>query len=90
MSYQEMLLQVEMLPASVATVIITVLGVAFLWFINRSVARMDKSVEKFELKMDEIEDKLNDILVRLIKHDNQRENHESRIIKLEQRKNRGN
>jgi hypothetical protein len=84
------LLQVEMLPASVATVVITVLGIAFLWFINRSVGRMDRSVDKFESKMDQIEDKLNDILGRLTKHDLKSEEHEKRLLKLEQRKNRGN
>jgi hypothetical protein len=49
---------------------------------------MDKSFDKFEEKMDHIEERLNDLLTRLTKHDLKREDHESRILKLEQRKNR--
>jgi Na+/phosphate symporter len=89
MSYHAILLQVENLPPAVAAVIISVLGFAFLWFFNRSIARMDKSFDKFEEKMDHIEERLNDLLTRLTKHDLKREDHESRILKLEQRKNRG-
>lgn len=90
MSYHAILLQVENLPPAVAAVIISVLGLAFLWFFNRSIARMDKSVDKFEDKMDQIEEKLNHILERLIKHDAKSEAHEQRLLKLEQqRKNRG-
>jgi hypothetical protein len=88
MNYHAILLQVENLPPAVAAVLISVLGLAFLWFFNRSIARMDRSFDKFEEKMDHIEDKLNDILNRLTKHDLKREDHESRILKLEQRKNR--
>lgn len=88
MSYHAILLQIENLPPAVAAILISILGMAFLWFFNRSISRMDRAFDKFEEKMDHIEDKLNQVMNQLTKHDLNREDHEKRILKLEQRKNR--
>lgn len=76
----------EALPQAVSGLLIGALAFAFIWFLNRTVNKMDKSMEKLELTMD-------GFVERLIKHDNRHDNAEKkseflekRIEKLESRK----
>lgn len=76
----------EALPQAVSGLVIAALAFAFIWFLNRTVSKMDKTIEKLELTMD-------GFVERLIKHDNRHDNSEKkseilekRIEKLEARK----
>lgn len=76
------------LPPAVSWMIISALAFSFVWFLNRSVSKMDKSIDRLETTM-------NSIAERLIKHDTiieghakRFEEHEKKIADLQIRKSR--
>lgn len=68
----------DALPQAVSGMIIAALAFAFVWFLNRTVTKMDKSMEKLEMTMD-------GFVERLIKHDNRHDNAEKKSEHLEKR-----
>lgn len=68
----------EDLPQAVSGLLIAALAFAFIWFLNRTVAKMDKTIEKLELTMD-------GFVERLIKHDNRHDNADKKSEHLEKR-----
>lgn len=68
----------DALPQAVSGMLIAALAFAFIWFLNRTVSKMDKTIEKLESTMD-------GFVERLIKHDNRHDNAEQKNGELEKR-----
>jgi uncharacterized coiled-coil protein SlyX len=78
LSIFNLLSESEALPNAVSALLISALGFAFIWFLNRTVTKMDRTIEKLELTMD-------GFVERLIKHDNRHDNAEKKSEILEKR-----